>query len=58
MAEAHGVTARPVVGRHRDRGVGCGDRPPGVGGDERLVAEADDDGRRAELTRRVDAAAQ
>jgi len=38
------VAAPAVVGRHGDRCVGRRHGAPGVGGDERLVAEPDDHG--------------
>ena len=52
------MAAAAVVGGDRDRRVGGRHRPPRVGRDERLVAEADDDRRGAELPRGVDPAAQ
>lgn len=52
------MTAPAVVGGDGDRGVGRGHGPPGVGGDERLVTEPDDDRGRVELAGRVDATPQ
>jgi hypothetical protein len=53
-AQPDRVTATPPVGGDGDRGVDRGDGAPRLGGDERLVAEADDDGRGTHVARRVD----
>lgn len=57
-AQPHGVPAPAGVGGDCDRGVRPGDRPPGLDGDERLVAEADHDGIGTERIGRLDAPAQ
>ena len=54
-AEPDRVTAAAVVGGDGDRRVDGGDGAPRLDGDERLVAEADDDGAGPELAGGVDA---